>query len=190
MAKSDEIAGKELQYNMLIDKGIDIENRVIRINSEIDDEVFSLVDSGMTIMEADNKKQITVRINSDGGEVYSALAIVGRLKRTKGIKIVTEGYGRIMSAATLILACGDRRRISNIAFFMHHEASYEIPDSTRLSEIQRDMKQWLREEELWAKKMEEFSNSDKDYWYNIGIGKDVYFDAEELLNLGVVDEIF
>lgn len=188
-SKSDEIAAKELKYTLLFERGVDFENRVIRINGEINDEVFDLVDTGMTIMEKQGRGNIIIRINSDGGEVYSALAIVGRLKKSKSVKIITEGYGRIMSAATLILACGDKRRISQYAFFMHHEAAYDAGD-LKLSSMKHQLAQWEAEEKFWAEKMAEFTEKDANWWAKQGVGQDAYFSPEQLLDFGVVDEIF
>ena len=68
------------------------------------------------------EKAITIRLHSEGGSVYEALAIVGRIEKCK-CQIITEGYGAIMSAATLILASGDKRRISRLAWFMVHESN-------------------------------------------------------------------
>ena len=55
----------------------------------------------MTTLENLNRKTITIKINSYGGDVYTALAIVGRMLESKCL-LQTKGYGKIMSAATII----------------------------------------------------------------------------------------
>ena len=101
----------ELHLKYLFDQAINFKDRVITIDSDIDGELFAWIDAALTELESHSRKAITVRIRSEGGDVYKALAIIGRLKKSK-CQIVTEGYGCIMSAATMILACGDIRRIS------------------------------------------------------------------------------
>ena len=166
---------------------VNFKERTILISGDIDQSKFDILEAAMTEMESQNRKSITVRLNSPGGEVYQALAIIGRFRRSP-CNIVTEGYGHVMSAATLVLASGDKRRISKYAFFMHHESSYSVDG--KHSEIKREVKQMEREDSCWAQWMEDVTKRPKDFWIKTGVGVNAYFDAEELLELGVVDEIF
>lgn len=166
---------------------VNFKERTILISREIDEKEFDRIDNALTELESQNRKSVTIRINSPGGQVYQALAIIGRLKRSP-CHIVTEGYGHVMSAATLILAAGDRRKISAYAFFMHHESSYGLEG--RHSQIKDAVKQAEREEQKWAEWMAEFTKKDKAFWVKTGVTTDAYYEADELLKLGVVDEIF
>lgn len=166
---------------------VNFKERIITISREIDEVEFDRIDNALTELESQNRQSVTIRINSPGGEVYQALAIIGRLRRSP-CRIVTEGYGHVMSAATLILAAGDKRRISSYSFFMHHEASYGVEG--RHSQIKDYVKQADREENKWAQWMSEFTKKDKAFWLKHGVGSDAYFEAEELISLGVVDEVF
>jgi len=169
------------------ERHVNLKERVILISGDIDKTTFELVDSAMTQLESMNRSSITIKINSPGGEVYNALAIVGRLKKSK-CRIITEGYGHVMSASTLILACGNLRLMSKYSFFMHHETSYELEG--RHSQIKSEVAQTEKEEKLWCKWMEEFSKKDQKWWKKSGIGTNAYFTAEDLLKFGVIDEIF
>ena len=110
-ASEKTIAQSTLNLQYAFDRDVDFKSRVIRISEEIDAGVFDKIDAAMNHLERSCRKMITIKINSEGGSVYDALAIVGRLTSSK-CKIVTEGHGRVMSAATLILACGDERKMS------------------------------------------------------------------------------
>jgi ATP-dependent Clp endopeptidase proteolytic subunit ClpP len=173
-----------LEYSFIY--GVNFKERTIRLTGEINNEHFQLVDSALTELEAQGRKSVTVIINSPGGDMYEALAIIGRLKRSP-CHIVTEGYGQIMSASTLILASGDKRRVSEYAFFMHHEASYGVDG--RHSEIKNQVKQADREDDKWCEWMSKFTKKDKKFWKSNGVGVDAYFSVEELLEHGVIDEI-
>jgi ATP-dependent Clp protease protease subunit len=166
---------------------VDFKNRIIVICGDIDSSVFEIVEAAMTEMESQSRKTITFKINSGGGEVYQALAIVGRMRNSK-CKILTEGYGHMMSAATMILAAGDERSASKYSFFMHHESSYMVDG--KHSEIQNEVANAEREEDFWAQWMEEFTKQPKKYWKKTGVGTNAYFSADKLVDLGVIDYVF
>lgn len=166
---------------------VDIKSRVIRITKDIDHDLFDVVDAGLTELESISKKTVTFRISSYGGGVYEALAIIGRMEKSP-CKIITEGYGPIMSAATAILAAGDERRMSRRAWFMHHEGSYAVEG--RHNEIKNAVKQAEREEVEWAKLMEELTGVPQNTWLVAGKNIDKYFTPQECLQLNVVDKLF
>lgn len=176
-----------LHLEYLFERGVNFRNRVITITGEISDDTFSLIDSAMTELEAQSRKAVTVRINSGGGSVYDALAIVGRLKDSPCM-VITEGYGCVMSAATVILASGDKRRISQYSWFMHHESVYEAEG--RHSQMKALVKQSEREEEQWSQTMASFTKKTASFWSKTGAHLDAYFSPNELLEFGVVDEVF
>jgi ATP-dependent Clp protease protease subunit len=167
-------------------RGINLKNRTITLSDEIDHKTFLKVDAALSEFESVNSKPITVKINSPGGNVYDALAIVGRLKRSK-CPIITEGYGAVMSAATLILASGNTRRISKLAWFLHHETDYEA--SGKHSEHKALVAQLDREDTQWANWMASFTKCDAEFWKTTGKGTDAYFTPDQLLQFGVVDVI-
>jgi ATP-dependent protease ClpP protease subunit len=166
---------------------VDIKNRIIRINEDIESKTFDTVDAGLTELESISKKTITIRICSLGGSVYDALAIIGRIERSK-CKIITEGYGCIMSAATAILAAGDERKMSKRAWFMHHEASYVVEG--KHTAVVSYVEQQHREEIAWAELMEELTCVGKEFWLENGKTEDKYFSPQECLNLNIIDDIF
>lgn len=176
-----------LRLEYCFDRGVNIKDRVIQITGEIEEGYFDFLDSALNEMERNTKKAITIRINSPGGSIYEALAMVGRLKKSK-CQIITEGYGQIMSASTLLLAAGDKRRLSKYSFFMHHESSYDIEG--RHSDVRDEIEHMERMEVIWSQWISELSHYDKEYWYNKGRKKNFYLTAQECLEHGVVDELF
>lgn len=166
---------------------VDFKNRVISLTGEINQESFEVFEAAMTEMESQNRSTITIKINSPGGEVYQALAIVGRIKESK-CNIVTRGYGHIMSAATLILASGNKRFVSKYAFFMHHESSYEVEG--KHSDVKNEVRQMEMEEQHWAGWMSQFTKKTQEFWAKTGVGSNAYFSAAQLIKLGVADELF
>lgn len=183
----EEIERQELNLLYAFEQGVNLEGRIITLTGDVSKKMFKRVDSGMTELERRNYKTITIRLNSEGGDPGHALAIVGRIYRSPA-RIIIEGYGSIMSAALLILAAGDKRRISQFAWAMHHEDSYDL--SGRHNEVKAAVSQRQREEDQWADAMAEFTYKDSFYWKTVGKGVDIYYSPQELLDLGVVDEVF
>lgn len=190
MAQGHEIAISvfEMQADIALKYGIHIGERTIQVVGEINQEMFILVDTALTILEAQSKAQIVLRINSEGGSIYDALAIVGRIKKSKCL-IVTEGFGAIMSAAGLILASGGKRRMSKYAWFMFHEAWAAEMGGT-VQQLKHQAIQLEREWDTWAEVMAEFTTTNKSFWLDNGnLGKDLYLSAEQCLELGIIDEV-
>ena len=183
MKKSKDLS--VLDYSL--EKGISIQDRVIRLTGEIGEDFdFDFVDFALSELERDSKANITIRMCSGGGDVYEALAIAGRIKESRA-HITTVGYGQIMSAATLILACGNFRKISEFCTFMTHEASYDI--GGRHSDVREEVEQMEREENLWCKYMEKFSNKTADWWRKVATKRNYYMTAEQVLECGVADKV-
>lgn len=182
-----KLTAEAMLIQLMFDYGINPETRTINLTGEVNEIMYDLFEIGMTYLESKSKATITVKINSPGGSTYDAMGIISRLKESK-CKVVTKGYGHVMSAATLILASGDKRMMSSEAFLMWHEASYDI--SGRHSSNKALVDQVSKEEAFWADRMAERSNKDAKYWRECGIHVDAYFTADQLLELGVIDEIF
>jgi len=179
----------ETHFQLVFEKGIDLRNRVINISTELED-VYDCVDAAMTEFEAkDASREVIVRLKCCGGSAHDAMAIVGRLQ-SSSCTIITEGFGMVMSAATIILACGNTRRISRFAEFLWHHGSIRLPTmaADRVSDEAKAIDAYNK---LWSETMASFSRSPKGstrYWYNLG-KKDARLTPEQLLELGVVDEI-
>lgn len=178
---------KLLNLEYSLNWGIDIENRIIRITSEIDEGLFDFVDAALTTLESISKKAVTIRINSPGGNEPEALAIIGRMENKKVSKIVTEGYGIIMSAACLIFAAGNERRISNKAWVMHHQGFYAVEGTH--STIKHEVQFQERAEKQWAKAMEQYTKLSEDFWMTAGVNENLYLSPQECIDHGLADKI-
>ncbi|MCB6992903.1 Clp protease ClpP [bacterium 210820-DFI.6.37] len=66
-----------------------------------------------------DKGDITIHINSSGGDLYAGLAIYNRLKALPG-NITTINDGMAASAASLILQAGDTRKVNAASNTMAH----------------------------------------------------------------------
>lgn len=186
-SKKIELEALSLNLHYSFENGLDIQNRIIRLTDDIEDFHFDWFDAALTTLESISRKRITLRISSYGGDVYAALGIVGRMQRSKCL-IDTEGYGKIMSAATIVLAAGQKRSMSKLAVFMHHEASFSLEGKE--SEVDHELRQIKRESDTWAGLMSELTSLPKQFWLQQGTGKNLYLDAERCKQMNIIDEVF
>jgi len=195
--KNKDVELLKLNLEHAIDHGVDFENRIIRITgaigspSPLDTEDsyfdFNTLDFALTRMEKEDPiKRITIRINSFGGECYEALAIIGRMKASP-CEIVTEGFGAIMSAATLILMAGDIRKLSKYCISMFHEIGYGV--AGQHESIKEQVLQSEKELKLWASYYESFSNKSVRFWLSKMKKKEYYPTPKQMLEFGAIDEI-
>lgn len=189
----NSVEAEKLRLDYVFESGVDFKNRIVRVSGVITGSSFEetfcsfdIIDGALTEMEKESNEPITLKVNSPGGEVYEGLAIVGRIKNSP-CTIITEGYGHVMSASTLILACGDIRRMSRYCTFMCHQSSYGVAGSHE--QVKEQVEQMERSEKSWAKWMAEVSSKSEAFWYKTVKKKDVYLSAEEVLKYGVIDEI-
>jgi len=187
VSKTKDIDKEKLRLEYLFEQGVNFVDRVIQINEEIGEDSFSFIDAALSELERSSKKTITIRINSPGGSVYDSLAIIGRIHSSK-CRIVTEGYGHVMSAATLLLAAGRKRRMSRYCVFMVHQMSYYIGGSH--AETKEEVDQVEKQERQWCKWMSELSNKDAEFWYEQTYKKNFYLTPAKCLEYGIIDEIF
>ena len=186
--KHTDVDKESLRLEYCFEKGLNFKDRIIQITGNIEERVsFDYLDAALTEMERGCKKAITIKINSPGGSVYEALAMVDRIKDSK-CQIITKCYGHAMSAASLILAAGDKRLMGSRAWVMHHEFTYNTGGSH--TENKETIFQVDKELSAWAESLAEFTNQPKDFWLAAAHKHDFYLDALECLELGLVDELF
>jgi len=89
---------------------------------------FDYLDGGITVKNIKEKlsaigdnNEVTVVLNSPGGDMFEGIAIYNALKSHKG-KVTIDVIGIAASAASVIAMAGDEIRIAKSAFFMIHNA--------------------------------------------------------------------
>lgn len=177
----------QLCIDTQFDRGVSLLGRIITFGAEIESGHWEYLDSALTLLESLSDKPITVRINSCGGSVYEAAAMVGRM-RSSSCEVNTEGYGSIMSAAVMLFAAGKHRKLSKYSWVMVHECSYGVEDKHSATKV--FVEHIERERHAWAQWMEELTGTPKSKWLELDEnGKDNYFTAQEALELRLADEL-
>jgi len=141
------------------------------------------------LMKKDRPKLMKMLINSPGGEVSSAFALIDTMKGSK-IPIYTYGLGEIASSGLLTFIAGERghRYITRNTSILSHQYSWGS---------------WGKEHELHAR-VKEFDNtqtrmlehykkctglSEKDVRKYLLPPEDVWLTAKEAIKYGIADQI-
>jgi ATP-dependent Clp protease protease subunit len=132
-------------------------------------------------------KILTILINSYGGELSQAFALIDMMKNSK-YPIRTIGIGAVMSAAFLIFASGKKgeRFISRNASIMCHQYSTNAEGKHHdMKAYEKEMK--LTDERMLAVLKQSTNLSLKTIRAKLLPESDVWMDAQELIDLGIAD---
>jgi ATP-dependent Clp protease protease subunit len=168
-----------------------LENNIHFLCGEIDEE--NTLEAIQWITFANLKpgnETLTLYINSEGGSLQDAFALIEMMRKSKKV-IRTIGIGSVCSAAFMIFAAGTKgeRQISETASIMCHQFSGDA------SGKYHDIKAAAKENDLANLRMvnllKEFTEMEtRTIKSKLLPPSDVWFTADELIELGVADEIF
>ena len=168
-----------------------LENKIHFLYGDIDEE--NVMNTIFWITYENLKpgnEMLTLYINSDGGSLTDAFALIEVMRKSKK-PIRTIGIGSVCSAAFIIFAAGTKgqRLISETASVMCHQYS------DGFSGKYHDIKAVAKENELANQRMvnllKEFTGLEtRTIKSKLLPPSDVWFTADELIELGVADKIF
>ncbi len=164
---------------------VDTNKRIIYLTSEINDVTTDTLIGSLLLMD-DKTNPITLVINSEGGAVYNALAIYDAMKHLCGTVIRTVGIGKVMSAATLLLAAGDpghRYVTPNCRLMLHMISS---GSHGALEDLEKDMGETKRLSKAFQKALRKCSSDEAAEMVNL---RDNYFSPQQAIKLGIVDDV-
>src|SRR5213595_291049 len=103
-----------------------LNERIIFIGTPIDDQIANLVVAQLLHLESeDPEKDVSIYVNSPGGQVYAGLAIYDTIQFIKP-DVQTICVGIAMSMCALLLACGaevKRFALPNAKILIHQVSS-------------------------------------------------------------------
>ncbi len=165
-----------------------LRERIIFLAGPIDDNVANIVIAQLLFLESeDPKKDITLYINSPGGQIQSGLAIVDAMHHIKpDVATVCVGMAASMGATILSQGKKGKRFALPNAEVMIHQPLTGVEGQA--SDIEITAKHIIRLKEKLTKMMADATgqsyakvekDKDRDYWMN----------AEESKKYGIVDQV-
>jgi len=124
--------------------------------------------------------EMTILLNTNGGDVDYAFAIYDQLKAQES-KIRVVCNGPVMSAGTIILMAGDKREMTNNSYLLFHYGTDAAGCNNDRSHIdytnERYNKLFLNNSKTTPKIIEE--------WYKTN----VYYKPQEAMKLGLIQKV-
>lgn len=184
MARKSLHTSKLLMLSEIEDKEV---NKVIEAIYSFNEEESQKV---INIQEQPNyiPEPIRIVLKSEGGSMYDGLALIDVIENSK-IPIHITAHGCVMSMALNVLVSGHQRFCSKNTTFMYHESWYNMPDSG-IQEHKAELKEAERLNELCDNYLISRTKFTMDVLEKTRKSrKNWYFDANEALKYGVVNEI-
>lgn len=165
-----------------------LKDRIIFVGTAIDDNVANLIIAQLLFLQSDdNKKDISVYINSPGGSVTAGLAIYDTMRFVKP-DVCTYCIGQAASMGSLLLAAGQKGKRFALPYarIMIHQPWGGAQGSA--SDISIQAQEILRMKEELTKILADhsgqaFEKVQKD------CDRDYFMSAEEAKTYGLVDEV-
>lgn len=160
-------------------------------NGDIDDDTLEISlairkwnaeDKGI---DPGKRKPIKIFINSDGGSVDAVLNVIDLIKLSK-TPVVTIGMGKVYSAGGLLLMAGHKRYVFKHTSCLIHDGSSgavgsigKLIDNLKFTEkLEAVMKEYILSHTKITEQM-----------YNENYRRDWFMFSDEMLELGVADEV-
>lgn len=174
----------------------DFENRVYRFNDRVDsNSVDRAIDRLTTWDRLDPGCEVTIYLNSPGGDVVSGMALFDTIRDlARRHRIVTVGLGYAASMAGVLLQAGTERVMAKQSWLLLHQGSMlvggsmgEVEDffewgkkqGERMVDIFYDRSQETDAPKKLSRKQIKARMDRRDWW----------IDADEALSHGLVDRV-
>ncbi len=165
-----------------------LKENIVFLGTPIDDTIANLISAQMLFLEAENPdKEISLYINSPGGEISALFAIYDTMKYVKN-DISTFCYGQAASAAAVLLAggtSGKRYALPHARILIHQPYGGAAGQAT---DIEIQAKEILRMRELLNKVLAHDTGQAIDR-IKQDTDRDFIMSAEEAQDYGIIDEV-
>ena len=180
----DPIWIEQYKYNL--------ENRILIFNGVVDDKLIENYVHYILRWNREDKdvfvkkrKEITIIINSIGGDCISAFSLVNAIQQSK-TRIRTIGIGMVASAAFYIFLAGDTRYSFADTTFLMHEGDLTISNTN--SKTKQTMEFFDQMDARIKEYILERTCMDGDYYDSV-YDQEYWMYPQEAKDLGIVDKI-
>ena len=165
-----------------------LKENIVFLGTPIDDGIANLISAQMLFLEYENPdRDISVYINSPGGEISALFAIYDTMKYVKN-DISTFCYGQAASAAAVLLAGGTRGKryaLPHARILIHQPYGGAAGQA---ADIEIQAKEILRMRDLLNQVLAHDTGQEIDRIKN-DTDRDFIMSAEEALEYGIIDEV-
>lgn len=167
-----------------------LQNREIFLTQRVDaDTTNELIKQLMYLEMEDDEAEITLYINSPGGEVTSGLAVYDYMTMMKA-PIRTVSIGTAASMGAILFLAGEKRQMLPHTRLMIHDPSYADANMSgkKPHEIQHELDKLNETREIIAKIISEKTGKSIEEVYKV-TADDTFYNAKEAVEFGLATEI-
>ena len=182
-----------IEKTSLGERAYDIYSRLLKENiiflgGAIDDAIANIVIAQLLFLQSeDPKKDITLYVNSPGGQVTAGLAIIDTMNNIKN-DVSTVCVGLAASMGAVILASGKKGKryaLPNSEIMIHQPHGGV---EGQASDIEISARRILKNRDIINKMLAKFTNQplskiEKD------VDRDFFMDSEESKKYGIIDKV-
>lgn len=167
-----------------------MQERIIFLGTGIDSQVANIINAQMLFLESiDSKKDITIYLNSGGGEVYSGLAIIDLMDYVRpDVSTVVTGIAASMAFVIASNGAKEKRFALKHSRLMQHQPMGGIAPGTQAS----DMEITVKEVNKLKKELYEIISKNTGQTFEkveLDCNRDYWMTAKESVAYGVIDGI-
>lgn len=166
-----------------------MKNRIIFLNGPVEDHMANLISAQLLYLEGvDNKKDISLYINSPGGSVTAGMCIFNTM-RFISCDVSTVVTGQACSMGSFLLAAGAKgKRIAlKDATIMMHQPSSGMGRST-VTDMEIHLRETQKIKERLTRYYADFTSQPYEVLRDL-MERDHFMDSDEALALGHVDKV-
>lgn len=165
-----------------------LEERIVFLAGPITDSLANVIIAQLLLLQQqDPKKEIKMYINSPGGSAYAAFAIYDTILQLR-TPISTIAVGTAASAATLILAAGNKGRRMALPHTLVHIHQPLGQAGGQATDIEITAKEILRLKELYAHTLAKHTGQKVEKVVR-DIDRDFNMTPEEAKSYGIIDQV-
>jgi ATP-dependent Clp protease protease subunit len=162
-------------------------DRLLWVAGGVDDRMSTVVQAQLMFLDSSDKTDITMHIDSPGGSVKSGLSMVDVMQYI-ACDIRTVNTGMAASMGSVLLGAGTKGKRSSLKYSktMLHQTSGGAGGNIQDARI--NMIEWEKTNKILFELLGGFCNKSAEQVMN-DAQRDLWLDAEEALQYGIIDEI-
>lgn len=167
-----------------------LKDREIFLTEEVNAQTSNeLIKQLMYLERQDSESEVTIYINSPGGEVISGLAVYDYIGMMKA-PVRTVCIGTAASMGAILFLAGEKRQMLPHTRLMIHDPSYSHNDigGRKPHEIQHELDKLNETREALARIISEKTGRSIDEIYKV-TADDTFYSAQEAIDFGLATEI-
>ena len=165
-----------------------LRDRIVMVSGPIETNMANTIIAQLLFLESENPNaDISMYINSPGGEVYAGLAIMNTMQYIKP-KVSTIGMGVVASMASVLLAAGEKGKrflLPDSTVMIHQPSS---GTQGMITDMEISVREGQRLKKLITQKMSDFTGRKEKEVFD-AMERDNWMDAEAAKKFGLVDGI-